>query len=32
MANLELGVPVDPAMVFELGSVTKQFTGAAGSA
>jgi CubicO group peptidase (beta-lactamase class C family) len=29
MANLELGVPVAPDMVFELGSVTKQFTAAA---
>lgn len=29
LANLELGVPVKPEMVFELGSVTKQFTGAA---
>jgi D-alanyl-D-alanine carboxypeptidase len=28
MANLELGVPVSPDMVFELGSVTKQFTAA----
>ncbi len=26
LANLELGVPVDPAMVFRLGSITKQFT------
>jgi len=29
MANLELGVPIRPDMVFELGSVTKQFTAAA---
>ncbi len=29
MANLELGVPVSPDMVFEIGSITKQFTGAA---
>ena len=29
MANLELGVPNSPEMVFELGSVTKQFTAAA---
>src|SRR5215218_277568 len=28
MANLELGVPVSPDMVFELGSITKQFTAA----
>jgi CubicO group peptidase (beta-lactamase class C family) len=28
MANLELGVPMAPDMVFELGSVTKQFTAA----
>jgi CubicO group peptidase (beta-lactamase class C family) len=28
MANLELGVPNSPEMVFELGSVTKQFTAA----
>ena len=26
MANLELGVPVEPDMVFRLGSLTKQFT------
>src|SRR5262245_48385083 len=26
LANAELGVPIDPAMVFRLGSVTKQFT------
>lgn len=26
MANLELGVPVEPDMIFRLGSVTKQFT------
>jgi CubicO group peptidase (beta-lactamase class C family) len=29
MANLELGVPMAPDMVFEVGSVTKQFTAAA---
>ena len=29
MANLELGAPVSPNMVFEVGSVTKQFTAAA---
>jgi CubicO group peptidase (beta-lactamase class C family) len=29
MANLELGVPVRPEMVFRLGSITKQFTAAA---
>lgn len=29
MANLELGVPDSPDMVFEIGSVTKQFTAAA---
>lgn len=29
VANLELGVPSSPEMVFELGSVTKQFTAAA---
>lgn len=29
LANLELGVPVKPDMVFEVGSVTKQFTAAA---
>lgn len=28
MANLELGAPVAPDMVFELGSITKQFTAA----
>lgn len=26
MADMELGVPVDPGMVFRIGSVTKQFT------
>lgn len=26
MANLELGVPMKPGMVFEIGSITKQFT------
>lgn len=26
MANLELGVPIEPDMVFRLGSLTKQFT------
>lgn len=29
MANLELGVPMTPENVFEIGSVTKQFTAAA---
>ena len=29
MANLELGVPVKPEMVFRLGSITKQFTAVA---
>ena len=29
MANLELGVAMAPDMVFELGSITKQFTAAA---
>lgn len=29
MANLELGVPLTPDHVFRLGSITKQFTGAA---
>ncbi len=29
MANLELGVPLEPEMVFRLGSITKQFTAAA---
>jgi D-alanyl-D-alanine carboxypeptidase len=29
MANLELGAPVTPENVFEIGSVTKQFTAAA---
>lgn len=29
MANLELGVPLNPDMVFRLGSITKQFTCAA---
>jgi CubicO group peptidase (beta-lactamase class C family) len=29
MANLELGVPIDPDMVFRLGSITKQFTAVA---
>jgi CubicO group peptidase (beta-lactamase class C family) len=28
MANLELRIPVSPEMVFELGSITKQFTAA----
>ena len=28
-ANLELGVPVQPDMVFRLGSITKQFTAVA---
>jgi CubicO group peptidase (beta-lactamase class C family) len=29
MADLELGVPIDPGMVFRIGSLTKQFTAAA---
>jgi CubicO group peptidase (beta-lactamase class C family) len=29
MANLELGVPIEPDMSFRLGSLTKQFTAAA---
>ncbi len=29
MANIELGVPLEPDMVFRLGSITKQFTAAA---
>ncbi len=29
LANVELGVPIQPDMVFEIGSVTKQFTAAA---
>lgn len=29
MANVELGVPIQPEMVFEIASVTKQFTAAA---
>ena len=29
MADLELGVPLAPDMVFRLGSITKQFTGVA---
>jgi CubicO group peptidase (beta-lactamase class C family) len=29
MANLELGVPVEPDMIFRIGSVTKQFTAVA---
>lgn len=29
MANVELGVPVQPEMVFQIASVTKQFTAAA---
>lgn len=29
MANLELGVPIEPHMVFRLGSITKQFTAVA---
>ena len=29
MANLELGVPIEPDMVFRLGSLTKQFTAVA---
>src|SRR4051795_8871909 len=29
MANLELGIPMTPENVFEVGSITKQFTAAA---
>jgi CubicO group peptidase (beta-lactamase class C family) len=29
MANLEFGVPIEPDMVFRLGSITKQFTAVA---
>jgi CubicO group peptidase (beta-lactamase class C family)/uncharacterized protein YneR len=29
LANLELGVPIEPQMVFRLGSITKQFTAVA---
>jgi CubicO group peptidase (beta-lactamase class C family) len=29
MANLELGVPIEPDMVFRIGSITKQFTAVA---
>ena len=29
LANVELGVPIQPEMVFRIGSVTKQFTSAA---
>ncbi len=29
LASVELGVPIQPDMVFRIGSVTKQFTGAA---
>jgi CubicO group peptidase (beta-lactamase class C family) len=29
MANLELGVPIKPEMVFRIGSITKQFTAVA---
>lgn len=29
MANLELGAPIEPDMVFRLGSITKQFTAVA---
>src|SRR4029077_17425394 len=29
MANLELGVPIRPEMVFRIGSITKQFTAVA---
>jgi CubicO group peptidase (beta-lactamase class C family) len=29
MANLELGIPIKPGMVFRIGSITKQFTAAA---
>ena len=28
-ANMELGVPIDPGMVFRIGSITKQFTAVA---
>lgn len=28
LANMELGVPIKPAMVFRIGSITKQFTSA----
>lgn len=29
MANLELGVPIEPNMIFRIGSITKQFTAVA---
>ena len=29
LANVELGIPLEPDMVFEIGSITKQFTAAA---
>jgi D-alanyl-D-alanine carboxypeptidase len=29
MANLELGIPINPGMVFRIGSITKQFTSVA---
>jgi CubicO group peptidase (beta-lactamase class C family) len=29
MANMELGVPIEPDMIFRLGSITKQFTAVA---
>jgi D-alanyl-D-alanine carboxypeptidase len=29
MANLGLGMPIEPDMVFRLGSITKQFTAVA---
>src|SRR3954470_4583447 len=29
LANVELGVPITPEMVFRLGSITKQFTAVA---
>jgi CubicO group peptidase (beta-lactamase class C family) len=29
LADLELGVPIDPAQIFRLGSITKQFTAVA---
>jgi len=29
LANMELGVPITPEMIFRLGSITKQFTGVA---
>lgn len=29
MANLELGIPIEPDMIFRIGSITKQFTAVA---